>query len=298
MEAKYDAFFAALDSAELAEGTALTSDGSKQWLETSLLRALARASAAQYHLNRLREKIRKIHARKDELVKSMEADPMTGLGPIAVARVQMRRPVDPIAFELEAFLAAARSSIDFTAQALAKFIKGIKHVRSITALRDMAKRGPGEPFAPFITKWDAWIGALKDYRDQFTHLRTLRGESGYRVTRRGPKVCGVAIPFVIPEAPIEKDEPDTRLTRMLFEDELSRVDVTSSHGLVTHPDGTTEVLEMSEEMTPTAGYVEVSTFCQRHLDQLRGFIAEAMEEMKATNFKLLKQTHGSGKKAK
>ncbi len=80
LEAKCDAFFAALDSAELAEGTALTNDGSKQWLEKSLLRALARASAAHYHLTRLREEIRKIDARKNELVKSMEADPMTGSG--------------------------------------------------------------------------------------------------------------------------------------------------------------------------------------------------------------------------
>lgn len=296
LQAAYEAFFALLDAAPVREGSALPTERAKEWLETNLLPALARASAAEHHLKRLREEISKIERMRDERVLSLKSGPIPGGLSTATITTQVRFPVEPIAYEIEALLAAVRSSIDFTAQALAMFLKGVGRVRSVTTLRELAEKHASEPFAPLIKKWDPWIELLKDYRDKFTHYRTLRGESGYRITRKGDEVFATAIPFVIPERPPEKDVPDTRARRAENGDHSNGLVFTESTGEAHLPDGSRMLLHFAEEWAPATGFIEATDFCEKHLASLRQFIAEALHEMKATKFEMPSRPHGASKK--
>jgi hypothetical protein len=275
-----DLFLRALDDASPTAGSVLKDQTSKDWMETSVLRALTRLDAAAYH-----------HANIERLVK-------TGIDTVAKRPVttkhsaeaelgsEMRTAgtfsVQEIAFEVEAFLAATRSCIDFGGSLLALHL-GMNRRTSITKILDFVNSKSSPPFG-FLPSWAPWIESVKEYRDECVHFRTLRTQTGYETVRRNGVVARAIRPLVIPEIP-SGDSPDTRLMRMLsLENELPvGLNRFESSGSVSR-NGVLQRIGHSINYEPARGYMRVEDFSGRNLAKLCEFLVELFDETLAAKF--------------
>lgn len=194
-----------------------------------------------------------------------------------------------LAFEIDAFLAAARASVDFAGTLVALHL-GMHGRTSITRVLDSIKKAPESLFA-FLMEWAAWIEVLKRFRDECVHYRALRTQTGYEAVSRSGVVAVAILPFVIPQE-IGANQPDTRAARFgIGRDDdylVEGLNKRESWGEVTMNDGSKRVLEHSISYSPVIGYVPVEGFCAQHLEKLRTFLVRIFEETPKTKFKFQK----------
>ncbi len=283
-----DTLLKALDSAPTGSGTVLKDQDSKDWMETSVLRALAKLDAAAYHCSTVTGLVERANEKAKALANPAEYPPASKLKPTKMS-VAGTFSVQEIAFEIDAFLAAARASIDFAGTVLALHI-GMNRRTSISKVLAFLKKQPHIPFG-FLLTWAPWIESLKGYRDECVHYRALRTQAGYEAVRRKGVLAVAILPFVIPRE-IRPDQPDTRAERCGMyrdDDDLSEgLDKSESWGEVTMGDGSTQVIEHSISYSPATGYVRIEEFCAQHLEKLREFLVRVFEEALKAKFTLQK----------
>jgi len=242
-----------------------------------VLRALGKLDAATYHCSNLASRVQSSHKNAKTLAGKL-GDPANAKVQPDMTRVSGVFSVREIAFEIDAFLAAARASIDFGGTLLALHL-GMNGRTSITRVLQSVEKSPMGGFA-FLLGWAPWIEALKRYRDECVHYRTLRPRTGYEAARRKGALAVAVMPFVIPQE-IASDQPDTRATRfgMGRDDDypLVGLDKIESWGTVRFDNGNSEVVDHSIEYIPSKGYVRVEDFCAQHLEKLREFLIELFE---------------------
>ena len=113
---------------------------------------------------------------------------------------------EEIAYELDAFLAAARGCIDFIAGMLSLHLRGMSHRTSITGLLKRAEREPAASLSSLLMRWKEWIALLKEYRDECIHYRAIEATGGFKVdVRDGEKILTI-IPVLVPEV-VPPDKP-------------------------------------------------------------------------------------------
>ena len=281
-----DTFLKALDAAPTGAGTVLKDQASKDWMETSVLRALAKVDAAAYHCSTVAHLVESAHEKAKTLAGPVEYPSISKLIPTKMT-VAGTFSVQEIAFETDAFLAAARASIDFGGTVLALHL-GMNRRTSISKVLDFLKKAPKPPFA-FLLAWAPWIESLKAYRDECVHYRALRTQTGYKAVRRKGALAMAILPFVIPQE-IGEDHPDTRAERygMYRDDEdlPEGLNKRECWGEVTMGDGSTQVREHSISYSPATGYIRVEEFCAQYLDKLREFLVHVFEEALTAKFTL------------
>ena len=175
-----EAFLQALDAAPTGTGTVLKDRGSKEWMETCVLRALAKLDAATYHSSRVARLVTESNDKGAAFFQTLElgADGTEGKWSAATKTVGSTRGVQEIAFEIDAFLAASRAAIDFGGAVLALHT-GMGKRTGITTFLEVIKKAK-KPIFPFLVRLGMpWIEALKAYRDECVHYRALRMQTGY-----------------------------------------------------------------------------------------------------------------------
>ena len=166
-----DTFLKALDAAPMGAGTVLKDQASKGWMETSVLRALAKLDAAAYHCSTVAHLVESAHEKAQTFAGPVEYPSVTKLKPTKMT-VAGTFSVQEIAFGIDAFLAAARAGIDFGGTILALHL-GMNRRTSISKVLEFLKKAPKPPFA-FLLPWVPRIENLKAYRDECVHYRALR----------------------------------------------------------------------------------------------------------------------------
>ena len=269
-----DGFLQALDAAPIGTQSILKDQTIKDWIETSLHRALKRLDAAQYHAAKVAHLVEQLNKKATEHASKLKVPK----NPKVTVHITSTSSMDEIAFEVDAFLAAARSCLDFAANILARHL-GMHPKTSISDILGALKKAK-QPAFPFLTTWQPWIDRLKKYRDECVHYRTLRAQAGHEAVYKEGSIAQTSIPVVLREE-IGKDEPDTRAMRMFAADADLPVglDRTESWGGATFPDGTDYMFqhEISYETAP--GYIHVEKFCEQHLAQLQQFLVELLAEI-------------------
>ena len=281
-----DIFLKALDAAPTGARTVLKDQASKDWMETSVLRALAKLDAAAYHCSTVARLIESAHDEAKALAGPVEYPSTANLKPTKMT-VAGAFSVQEVAFEIDAFLAAARASIDFGGTLIALHL-GMNRRTSISKVLDFLNKTPKAAFASLLLR-APWIESLKAYRDECVHYRALRTQTGYEAVRLKGALAIAILPVVVPQE-IGEDQPDTRAERygMHRDDEglPEGLDKSECWGEVTMGDGGAHVLEHSICYSPAAGYVRVEEFCAQHLDKLREFLVHAFEEALTAKFTL------------
>jgi hypothetical protein len=192
-------------------------------------------------------------------------------------------PASEIAYELDALLAAIRSSIDFSARVLGLHL-GMDRRISVTKVLNVVKTTPNHPFS-FLLGWASWIGSIKRYRDECTHYRALRLQTGYEAIQRHGVLASTLRPVVIPLVH-GNDQPETRMDQIMYYPLEYPVGLDRSHGSTTvrAQDGTIERFEHSVEYTPADGYILVEQFSSRNVRRLENFLTAVLTEASKAKF--------------
>ena len=116
-----DIFLKALDAAPIGTGAILKEVASKDRMETLVLRAISKLYAASYHCSNVARLVQSAHEEAKALARALKhptnAEFQTTARSIGAGEILQGAkgafPVQEIAFEIDAFLAASRGSIDF-----------------------------------------------------------------------------------------------------------------------------------------------------------------------------------------
>ncbi len=289
-----DVLLKALDKAPLGKGTIFKDQTAKDWMETSVHRALAKLDAAAYHCSNVGRLVEGAH----EKAKKALSDHSRSVHDLRVKNLKTRTSgtvaVQEIAYEIDAFLAASRASVDFSANIIALHL-GMTRRTGVTSVLGWLDKNPCPPFA-FVIEGRAWIENLKAYRDECVHFRTLRAQVGFEAERTKGVTAKATMPFFVAEnITPANDRPDTRARRAfefaLGDDFLpegfSRIE---TRGSFTADDGTELQFEHTIRYDPPPGYVLAEEFCSRHLDKLREFTASVFEKAPTPGFALQRRT--------
>jgi len=165
---------------------------------------------------------------------------------------------DEIAFELDAFLAASRSCIDFISGMLALHIKGMNRRTSITSLLQMANKNPVAPFSGLLIKWQKWIEQLKEYRDECVHYQTIYMSGDFEIESRHGKKVTTVIPVLVPKE-ILPDKPTTRTGRNV----MMLVDIHKCRNRRCSSSRQRSVIRCGEKSHRHSGGVQTGQVCPR-----------------------------------
>jgi hypothetical protein len=272
--AQADQVLLALYAAPVDASALFRDELGRQWMRSCIARAIRKLQAAEYHCENLRAKIQSYR----EL-----AEQSTQVNGIAAFYEQ-----EEIAYELDAFLAAARGCIDFISAMLSLHLRGMSRRASITTLLKRAENEPTAAFSSLLTRWKQWIELLKEYRDECVHYRAIEATGDYKVTVVDGERILTIIPILVPER-VQPDKPSGGMPgagRFLAEVHQSvgirGVPPCGAEGPLTKD--AQKLMAMMEPIEEGHGYIRVERFCQQHLETLHQFASDSFEEVLAFKF--------------
>jgi len=261
-----------------ASGALFKDEIGKQWMRSCIIRAIRKLQAAEYHCANIDAEIR----RSRELAEQgAQTSGMTHGGMLLFGEKEK------IAYELEAFLAAARGCIDFIAGMFSLHLQGMSRKTSITRLLERAEREPAASFSSLLTRWKDWIELVKKYRDECIHYRAIEATGGYKVdVKDGEKVLTI-IPVLVPES-VPPDRPTSgnpgagRLLTAIHQ--FVGIAGVPPHGEEPLSESAEKMIEMMEPIEEGNGYIRVELFCQQHLERLHQFVSSSFDEVLTLKF--------------
>ena len=207
-----------MDAIKPSTQTIFRTLNSKVDLETKVWHHHHKIEATSYHCQRIGHLT--AIARKDlkNMMDSVGNRPTNGESETRIA-LQDRK----ILYEVDAFFVAARSSLDFLASIISRYIQG-KDTDKFVKLPKFL-HGSTHPIASLVNdSWNAWVKNFIDYRDYLLHSGVLPTPSGVYVKINGSKIRDPAVEIletllqrehggaIIFPLPIEPS-PRVRLTR-------------------------------------------------------------------------------------
>jgi len=273
------ALFKKLDAAKLTPYTILKSKAHKEHYETILMFAFRKLQAARYHLRQVEG-----HLKAEEThLKKLEKTGPTGKGKLSAvsANVSINSTANEFVYELSAFLAAIRSSIDFLAMACAQHLKGVD-AKSMTTLLSLVEKGKTGSILDTIAKDQDWLCQIRDYRDFLVHRLVIGATAGGQVEWKHGQAVTTAYPVIVPSK-TPKHVPDTRMARALHEPDQNLI-IKTSEGVVTYPDGSQKLLHHSVEMEPAEGYIRIEDLMKRELEAFEAFFVRILDELSKLDF--------------
>jgi hypothetical protein len=274
---RMEVLFELLDKAKLAPATILKTEAQKEHYETLLMFAFRKQQAARYHRDRVDELLTaKQEETENHLAKSRSATmPSSRLNAVHMT-MKISKTANEFIYELSAFYAAIRSSIDFLARLLGEHSKAIE-VGSITTFLKFVKSGKVGPTVDVVAKHTIWLVHLQDYRDYLVHRLVIGATSGGQREWKNGQWINTAYPIAVP-AETPKHVPDTRLFRAMKDPE-SNFDIFTSEASITYPDGMTKMIERTVEMTPRDGYIRIEKLMGKELNAFDAFFGDVVDAL-------------------
>jgi hypothetical protein len=275
--ANMDSLFKLLDAAKLAPESILKSDAQKEHYESLVMFAYRKFQAAQYH----RERVTVLSkARQDETDESLSGTMLPDKN-TSTMKMKVARTANEFTYELCAFFAALRSSIDFVMRACILHSKAVQ-ADSISHFITWIEKGKTGPTLDVVAKHIKWLKALRDYRDYLVHRLVIGTVSGGQREWKDGVWHSTPYPIVVPsETP--KHIPDTRRARAMAEPD-ALFDVRSSHATVTYSDGSKKVIESKVEISAGQGYLKIEELMDRELIAFETFFGDVLTVLTKLNF--------------
>jgi hypothetical protein len=211
-------------------------------------------------------------ARQDETDKSLSGEMLPSKGTSKMT-MKVSRTANEFTYELSAFFAAIRSSIDFLAKLCVLHSKAVQ-ADSISNFITWIEKGKTGITLNVIGKHIKWLKHVRDYRDYLVHRLVIGTVSGGQREWRDGVWRSTPYPIVVP-SDTPTHTPDTRRARAMAEPEALFVEK-RSHGTLTYTDGRKEVFESKVEISAGKGYIEIEKLMDRELaafEKLRSFLS-------------------------
>ncbi|RJR08346.1 hypothetical protein C4588_05750 [Candidatus Parcubacteria bacterium] len=275
-----DNYFSIMDQASVSEKSIFSDENAKEKHESILMYAFRKYRAASYHLERVEQL-------KVDTISNTDTDLLSNehLPNGAKVKISIIRSADHFIYELAAFFAAVKSSIDFLATACSEYIKGIVTDSIRTFIKGVDKNRKGHIF-DVIKKHLLWLKEIREYRHHLVHRMVITASVGHETHKCEHLVKKINYPVVVPKS-TPAYFPDTRRSRMLRE-EMNYLDCIMSESKVKYSDGTQEIVEFSIKYSPSRDFIEISELMTSHLHQLEAFFCDIIVELKNMNFCAIK----------
>jgi hypothetical protein len=206
---RMDDLFKRLDAVKLAPASVLKSDTQKEHYESLVMFAYRKYQAALYHRERITDLMMARQTEVDEhLTGKMIPDQNT-----STMKMTFSRTANEFAYELSAFFAALRSSIDFIAKLLVLYSKG-NEADSISNFLKWIEQGKTGPTLDVVAKHVQWLKHLRDYRDYVVHRLVIGTRAGGQREWKEGKWYEISYPVVVPSN-TPTHIPDTRRARAM-----------------------------------------------------------------------------------
>lgn len=270
---------------------------SKIDLETKVWHCFHKLEAASYHSERVKDISQEVRQELNSLSdwgRDKEANQ---------AKIQFRTEYQVqardtrILFEIEAFLTASRSALDFIASVISRYIRGTNFDRFKKAV-EILKSSSGPISGVVQHAWIDWAKDLINYRDHLIHRGVLfptiashvavseSGSSSAELQKSIDKIpFGQGKPVIFPLP--RKPNPRARLTRS---------DISKSHrtqfpyGVVKREESV-EISRGHRKARKTAaryelapGFVEAEDFCKEYLEKLLDFCLIVFQSINERRF--------------
>jgi hypothetical protein len=261
-----------------ASGALFRDELGKQWMQSCIIRAVRKLKAAEYHCANIDAEIQRLRELAEQ---SAQTTGMTRGGMFVFGEKEK------VAYEVDAFLAAARGCIDFIAGMLSLHLRGMSRRTSITSLLERAERESAASFSILLTRWKEWIELVKEYRDECIHYRTIEATGGFRVDVKDGERILTIIPVLVPEhvLPDKPTSGNPAAGRFLIEiHQLVGIAGVPPHAEGPLSESAKKIIEMMEPIHEGNGYIRAELFCQQHLERLHLFVSESFEEVLTLKF--------------
>lgn len=167
---KLKELFDQLDNITCGKDEFFQNETEKEIYESAFTIAFRKYQGAQYHYNNVlnlyeNEKINAI-----QLAALTRRDSNTSI----LASLEMTHNADDYAYELSAFLASIKSSLDYLSTALAPHLEGFKDMDSIrTLIKQVRKKGREKSIFGIVKKYLNWLEELREYRHKLIHRTVI-----------------------------------------------------------------------------------------------------------------------------
>ena len=283
------AYFSEMDRAPLSPAGPLKSNEDKERYETIIMYAFRKYQAAQYHLHRVLEFVKKDEEETKKAAERFVARLEHSDKNNAVYEMKCSGSCDQYVYELAAWLAAIRSSLDFIATAAfihiegKIFINGHKMPKDTTStFIKLVENGASGPILDECRKHLDWLKHIGSYRNNAVHRKIMRLSGGHEIRVNGDKAAVARQPVIIPQNP-PSFVPDTRAVLMMDED-MEGLASFESKVIVTNDSGKKEIVESSHELRVLPGYVLIEEFMQQNLESFEQFFAAILKALQALDF--------------
>jgi hypothetical protein len=273
-----EVLFKLLDKADISPSTILKSDAHKEHYESLLMFAFRKLQAARYHRDRV---LALLKENEDETESVLGEAKLSSKLQVTSMRASVSKTANEFTYELSAFFAAIRSSIDFLARLCAEHTKAIQ-VDSISTFLKFVEEGRTGPTVDVMAAHVDWLKHLRDYRDYLVHRLVIGAVSGGQRQWKGGKWTSTTYPVIVP-ANTPQHVPDTRRVRAM-DNHLSNFDIYSSESWATYSDGTKSVIDHTVEMTPREGYMRIEKLMARELTDYEKFFVDVAERLVKLKF--------------
>lgn len=253
---------------------------SKIDLETKVWHFFYKLEGAIYHYERVKDISQKVRQRLGSMPDLRNDNKRRQAKTQYYIEYQDRR----ILFEIDAFLAAARSALDFIASVISRYIRGTNFDRFKKAVKNL--ENSYDPIASLVQNaWVEWVEDLIDYRDHLTHRGVLSPTASSYIEVSEPKSSNAELQEVIGKIPFEqgkpvifpmlqKPNPMARLTRLeilgLDKEEIPYgVNKIEENVEISSDRGRARKTAVRYELAP--GFVEAEDFCKQYLEKLLDF---------------------------
>ena len=294
LESTIMSYLEEMDSVEPGENNIFRAERSKGELESKIWQCFRKLEAVEYHHKRIRsisdftrEGIESFRNRKIELVGNRTLK----------KRISIEN--HDVLFEIDAFLAAARSALDFLGAVLSRYIEGTDTDR-LRVIASLLKHSKGA-LADFIAnEWIDWIEDFIDYRDDLLHRTVIPATSSVFSQVSGPdaktnKLKKVQAEYqegmeeeVIAVCPIPlKPNLASRLSRFeVFgpDDDDPPLGFLKSESSLIIEDGSDKFQLTSIKYEVEHGFIEAEKFSQENLEKIVNFIKTVFDELIELNF--------------
>jgi len=269
-----------LDKSKFTKNSIFSSLDDKIAFETKLLSAFQKYNAALYHKTNI---LRLIQEDTDKII-TPTSKSSKQLPHGAKLTTNVSFTAEHYAFELTAFLAALRSSLDFLCWAAASFYPMYNGIRKSSKVIEMVeKKKMAGPLFDEVKNNISDLKYLIEYRDNIIHrciLCTIAGGESHTIGDITKSIC---YPVLIPVSP-PVFIPDTRLIRSNIDAKkgLKTVRTEIYQDTSTHKK---EIVDIDIKIDPIKGYISIEDFIQEQLSSFEIFFAQVIRRLNALDFK-------------
>jgi len=273
---------------------------SKIDLETKVWHCFHKLEAANYHCERVKDRSEEVRRQLDSL-SDLGTDKEAKQAKIQFCKIQFRTENQirdsRILFEVEAFLMASRSALDFMASVISRYIRGSNFDRFKKAVGIL--KSSSDPISALVRHaWIDWAKDLIDYRDHLVHRGVLSPTAARHVyvsefdssstelqkaVDKLPLRQGKPVVFPLPQKP----DPRRRLTRsdtLEFHCRELLYGVVKAEESVEISSGDRKARKTAVRYELAHGFVEAEDLCKEYLEKLLDFCFTMFQLIDARKF--------------